>query len=206
MAQMNDIPKEPGHERSGSAPSHVNGVVKCCSRCKIEKPGSDFRVRSNGRGLESWCNKCKNEYAKTRYRKDAGYRQRVIDRVCKQQRENPKGNRERQRQWRARNPGKKRAYGREYAINNRNKLALKESRRRAKKMDAFVEDVDPVVVFNRDNGICGICGNAVDKKDFAIDHIIPLSRGGKHSYGNTQLAHPLCNSKKGAKMPEEMVI
>ncbi len=30
-----------------------------------------------------------------------------------------------------------------------------------------------------------------------IDHIIPLSQGGEHSYKNTQLACFECNCKKG---------
>lgn len=32
----------------------------------------------------------------------------------------------------------------------------------------------------------------------SIDHIIPLSRGGAHSYENCQISHLLCNIKKGA--------
>lgn len=31
-----------------------------------------------------------------------------------------------------------------------------------------------------------------------IDHIIPLSKGGLHSWNNIQLAHLSCNSSKGA--------
>ena len=34
-----------------------------------------------------------------------------------------------------------------------------------------------------------------------VDHVYPLSRGGEHSYRNTQPAHPECNIAKGDKMP-----
>jgi 5-methylcytosine-specific restriction endonuclease McrA len=30
-----------------------------------------------------------------------------------------------------------------------------------------------------------------------VDHIIPLARGGSHTWDNVQLAHHLCNSLKG---------
>jgi 5-methylcytosine-specific restriction endonuclease McrA len=33
-----------------------------------------------------------------------------------------------------------------------------------------------------------------------LDHIVPLARGGEHSYANTQPAHPTCNRRKGAKV------
>lgn len=35
---------------------------------------------------------------------------------------------------------------------------------------------------------------------FTLDHVVPLARGGEHSYRNVKLAHPLCNSRKGAKV------
>jgi 5-methylcytosine-specific restriction endonuclease McrA len=32
-----------------------------------------------------------------------------------------------------------------------------------------------------------------------VDHIVPISKGGPHSYLNVQLAHAKCNRTKGAK-------
>jgi len=78
-------------------------------------------------------------------------------------------------------------------------FARKANRRRAHKRNAFVEDVEPVVLIELDDGICGICGEDVDPFEYHIDHIIPLSKGGEHSYTNTQIAHPECNLKKGAR-------
>lgn len=74
--------------------------------------------------------------------------------------------------------------------------------KRARKRNTFVEQVDAQKVFERDAGICGICKNSVSLKEFHIDHIIPLSKHGEHSYANVQLAHPFCNMQKGAKLPE----
>ena len=41
------------------------------------------------------------------------------------------------------------------------------------------------------------------RKTFHIDHVIPLSRGGRHSEGNLQLLCKPCNLSKGAKLPIE---
>jgi 5-methylcytosine-specific restriction endonuclease McrA len=74
-----------------------------------------------------------------------------------------------------------------------------EATRRARKKNAFVESVDPRVVLERSSGTCGICGEPIEG-DFHVDHIVPLSRGGEHSYANTQATHPRCNWDKGDKI------
>ncbi len=58
-------------------------------------------------------------------------------------------------------------------------------------------------IYNRDHGICQICGLPVpqDKSPnklwaATIDHIVPLSKGGTHEPDNCQLSHRLCNSIK----------
>jgi 5-methylcytosine-specific restriction endonuclease McrA len=65
--------------------------------------------------------------------------------------------------------------------------------------------VSMAVLRRRDEDTCRICGEPVDftrqpphPSAATIDHVIPLSRGGEHSYGNTQLAHLRCNTTKGA--------
>lgn len=70
--------------------------------------------------------------------------------------------------------------------------------------------LDSLIV--RDNGVCHICSNKVDKDDYmtndggyliygnmypSIDHVIPIAKGGTHTWDNVKLAHRLCNSLKG---------
>ncbi len=71
--------------------------------------------------------------------------------------------------------------------------------RRARKRGQFVEHVDPLEVLLRDEGVCGICNERVDPRNFHVDHIVPLSAGGLHGYANVQVAHPRCNMRKGGE-------
>lgn len=73
---------------------------------------------------------------------------------------------------------------------------------KARKLDAFIEAVSSEVVYERDMGLCGICGLSVEIGEFHLDHRIPLSRGGQHSYENCQTAHSHCNVRKSSKLPE----
>ena len=59
-------------------------------------------------------------------------------------------------------------------------------------------------IYDRDKGICYLCGDLVDPTDFHIDHFIPISRGGPNSEENLRLTHPICNSVKSDRMPSAM--
>jgi hypothetical protein len=81
--------------------------------------------------------------------------------------------------------------------------------RRVRMKNAFVESVDYLTVFEKNNWICQLCNRPVSKlrdkrlvDSASLDHIIPISKGGEHSYANTQLAHLSCNLIKGASTPK----
>lgn len=93
---------------------------------------------------------------------------------------------ERARQWRADNP----LMVLEYA-----------SKRRAKIKDAWDEYVDRDLVWERDCGICHLCGEPADPTRWDLDHIIPLTpygdrEPGRHNYENVAVSHPSCNYRK----------
>ena len=73
----------------------------------------------------------------------------------------------------------------------------RQHRRRVLIRGAFVEKVNVGVLVIRDGGSCGICHKRVEPADQSIDHILPVSRGGAHSYANTRLAHLACNVARG---------
>lgn len=68
--------------------------------------------------------------------------------------------------------------------------------RRAKKLGVFVEYVDKRTLWSMYQGNCALCDQPVKLSRMTIDHITPLSKGGEHSYENTQPAHSLCNHVK----------
>lgn len=83
--------------------------------------------------------------------------------------------------------------------------------RRARKMDAFVESISPLEIHERDDWTCGICGDPIDQKlrwpnrwCATVDHIIPISRGGRHERANVQSAHLTCNCSKHNRLPVEL--
>jgi 5-methylcytosine-specific restriction endonuclease McrA len=79
---------------------------------------------------------------------------------------------------------------------NKNDYLARNRVRQALEKGVRVEYVDRTVVYERDQGICGICRELADVDDFHVDHIIPLAKGGEHSYENVQVAHPSCNRAK----------
>lgn len=84
------------------------------------------------------------------------------------------------------------------------KRRQKAARRRARERQAFVEDISPRKIFERDKWICQLCHHKVKRNVVVphpdapvIDHVIPLARGGMHEATNAQCAHFICNSIKG---------
>lgn len=86
-------------------------------------------------------------------------------------------------------------------------------RRRVKLRNGVRESVNVVKVFVRDGWRCQLCGKKTDKRRKTpsksaptLDHIIPVSKGGSHTYDNVQLLCFECNCSKGAKDMKELVL
>lgn len=58
-------------------------------------------------------------------------------------------------------------------------------------------------IWERDGGICQYTGRKLKPNEGNIDHIVPVSRGGKSTWDNCVLADKKVNSKKGCKLPDE---
>lgn len=56
-------------------------------------------------------------------------------------------------------------------------------------------------VFKRDNFNCQYCGSG---KDLTLDHLIPVSKGGKSTWTNLVTACRSCNARKGNYTPEDV--
>lgn len=85
--------------------------------------------------------------------------------------------------------------------------------RRAIRHGATIERVDKVKVFARDGWRCRLCGVETPREAMGsmapiapeLDHIVPLSRGGGHTYDNTQCACARCNRAKRDLSVEEFL-
>jgi len=58
-------------------------------------------------------------------------------------------------------------------------------------------------IFYRDRSRCQYCGKIFSQRDLNLDHVRPLSRGGRSEWTNVVTACVPCNSKKGNRYPEE---
>jgi len=69
-----------------------------------------------------------------------------------------------------------------------------------------------VSVYKKYGGVCAICGRKVkksvefnDPESPVVDHIIPISKDGTHTWDNVQLAHWKCNAIKGVLIDKEEI-
>jgi len=161
--------------------------MKTCSRCRKERALSEFWISRKGRtrdGYAPYCKECKRAA-------DRAWWARNKERGSVRNRKRYEANREyyiaQSAKWRSDNPERAKERHR-----------VNELTRRARKREAFIEEVDPQTVYRMHGGMCGICKEFVSQDDFHVDHVIPLARGGEHGYINVQPAHPVCNIRKWA--------
>jgi 5-methylcytosine-specific restriction endonuclease McrA len=88
---------------------------------------------------------------------------------------------------------------------NREAYNRRNAERRARERNAVVGDpFTRLQVLDRDGWICQLCLTPIDwtltgRGRFApaVDHIVPLNKGGTHSFDNVWAAHSGCNASKG---------
>ena len=111
--------------------------------------------------------------------------------------------RERWREWYRGNKASRQEQCRQSYLRHKEAYLDSVHRRRARIKGArpLGERISKSGIYQRDGGICHICGLVADQKDWHLDHVIPLSRGGTHSNANVAVSHPQCNLSKGSKTP-----
>lgn len=77
----------------------------------------------------------------------------------------------------------------------------------AKRRGQDFDEIDPLIVYQRDEWLCWLCKKPVTRGAAAydlwgptVDHVIPTAAGGKHTYDNVRCAHYRCNAGKGARI------
>lgn len=93
---------------------------------------------------------------------------------------------------------------------------IRDSKRRNRIITNGTIDKDLTLtkLIQRDNKVCHICGDKCNDKDYtrtkegyfivgdrypSLDHLIPISKGGTHTWDNVKLAHHYCNTIKRDK-------
>lgn len=145
--------------------------MKQCSCCKNEIPKSLFYKDPKSKdGLSSWCNECRKENVR-KHRMDPKYRKK-------------------QQEWNNRWREKNHASVLKIRLKSQNKIYL------FLKKAGFVTVEIRERILKRDRSMCLNCGT---KKQLTVDHIKPISRGGKTEDENLQILCRSCNSKKQQK-------
>jgi 5-methylcytosine-specific restriction endonuclease McrA len=165
--------------------------MKICSKCKVEKPVTEFHKKSGTKdGLQLVCKNCVSQY-------DLFYR------LVNKEKEST-----RYRLRYAADSENKKNLQKAYYKENPEKYAAHNRSRRARKKNAegnhTIDDIR--LIFYNQRGFCANCKAKLlktGKQKYHVDHIIPLSRGGSDWPINLQCLCQSCNLRKSAKDPFE---
>jgi 5-methylcytosine-specific restriction endonuclease McrA len=171
-------------------------IGKACAKCGTWRLFSEYAIQ-HGKP-HSYCKPCKRAYDKARYRTDPEHRQRTIDRANAWQAANYERAERKWKAWRVANRDRKNENERKRRLKNpeheKERSLLQVGKRRARLRDNGVFYVSTKEARAIRSRPCFACGGT---EDIAIDHIIPIARGGRHSIGNLMPLCVRCNVSKG---------
>lgn len=172
--------------------------MRVCKDCKVNKPFSEYHKNKNRKdGITVICKPC----AIARSRK---WQQANKDKVNQWHRKNYANNleasrkkrRERVNRWYVRNAESQKLRARQYRKLHPEVKRASEQRRRIRKTG----NGEFLILSKELNKLLSSsCANCGSKEAITLDHIIPISRGGRHSIGNIQPLCRSCNSSKNNK-------
>lgn len=96
---------------------------------------------------------------------------------------------------------------------NLSKQRRKDARtKQAKKNGNYDKSITLAKVYKRDHGVCYICGKHLILNDDynrldapTIEHVVPICKGGTHTWDNVRLACRACNGKKGITLSKRYI-
>jgi 5-methylcytosine-specific restriction endonuclease McrA len=198
---------------------------RACTKCGISKPFTEFsKEPRNKSGFCSSCKDCNNSRSKANYEAN---REERLKYQRQYHADNADQAREYARKWRKKNrdkikvyrktfvnrhrekelarnriksriyrqehPEKVRQWSRDYIRRHPERVALKNHNRRVKGKEFVVTEAEIAKIY------ASSCAHCNSSSKMTIDHIVPLSRGGKHSIGNLQPLCQSCNYSKSNK-------
>lgn len=192
---------------------------KKCPKCGLIKPIGEFYKNSTRKdGLSTYCKECikndSHEYyvrnkEKCKERLNnwrAQNREYVRERDARYREENPDIEFRKQQKYRETHKEQLYLKGKKYREENRQYFydkAKERNQQMASVDDGTVTEEYKRYMFDEQHGRCAYCGCDLSESGKHIDHIIPISRGGRHTANNVQWTCPTCNLSKGDKLEEE---
>jgi 5-methylcytosine-specific restriction endonuclease McrA len=162
-----------------------------CLDCNIIKVLNEFSFDKTYGTYRTTCKRCRASTETQKYldpefaqkRKAFTRSRRDLDRILETERYR-------------KNPEKKKASVLKHIKSNPDAHRLRRLKRRAAQQENGVFVVAPKEIQKILNSVCIFCG-ATD--NITVEHLIPLSRGGRHSIGNLAPSCKSCNSAKGTR-------
>lgn len=200
-----------------------DGRMPWCKGCAKEKARARYianskKIKQKSREYYAANPEKAKQRSREQYFKDP---EKIKNRSREWRRANPERQKENNQKWyeankekskkeaRARyliNSEKRRKQSREWQKANPEKFNEIRRNRKARKRNAeglhTVEDIQKI--FEQQGGLCNVCGKKLiryNKKQYHVDHIIPLAKGGANWPKNIQLLCPTCNRSKSNKDP-----
>jgi 5-methylcytosine-specific restriction endonuclease McrA len=130
--------------------------------------------------------------AKDRYATDPEFAQTIRDRTNA-----------RVRDKRANDPAwveRERARSLDKDRRNREGTLRRQRTRRARKAGVPTDGHTRAEVWERDSGVCQLCGVQLDPQTWQEDHVIPIALDGPDTLENVQASCPSCNRRKWMKV------
>lgn len=194
-------------------------LLRTCTKCKAEYPPTpEYFNRRNERksGLASHCKKCEHERVKAwrkanpeKYRAQ-DERQRGSEASRRAMRNyyyrNKEKSRERSRRRQKEKKEALREYKMQYFQSNRERFAAYCRNRYALKQQAEGTHTYGEIqqMYKDQGGLCAYCETDLGGY-WHVDHMQPLTKGGRNDWTNLALTCPTCNMSKQALMPEEFM-
>ena len=167
-----------------------------CMECLRFIAAKRRREKPDARRQYYWRNKSKENERSRQYSKK--HKSRISESGKEYRRKNAERLRAATAAWRATHP----QYGAAHREANRGRYRAYVQNRMNLQRGGKISNDLAERLYELQKGKCACCGIDLDD-DFSIDHIIPLSKGGKHEDANIQLLKLKCNLRKGSQLPHE---